>query len=73
MNIFWHDDEPVNVYAENPINKLSEEFKKNLDIVQPVLDKAFEDIQSPTTTAAVEQFINSASSSGLSTSSNVVE
>lgn len=75
VNLVWHDDETVNTYAEkdNPINKLSEEFKKNLDIVQPALDKAFTDMQSPTTTAAAEKFINSMASSSLSTSSNVVE
>lgn len=75
VNIFWPDDKPVNVYEaqNNPINKLAESFKKNLDIVQPTIDKAFADMQSPSTTAATEQFIKSISSSSLSTSSNVVE
>ena len=76
LGLIWNVEKSVNAYAdkENPINKLAESFQKNLDIVQPVLDKAFSDksIWVGTTT---EELINELSSStnSSSTTSNIVE
>ena len=70
----WYEEKPENVYAdkENPINKLAEEFQKNLDVVQPVLDKAFSD-KSVWVSTTTEELINQISSSSSSTTLNVVE
>lgn len=72
VGLVWYEEKPVNVYAdkENPINKLSEAFKKNLDIVQPTLDKAFSD-KSVWVSTTTEELINEISSSTASTSTSL--
>src|SRR6187455_1265033 len=75
VGLVWKEPVRESIFSgeNNPINKLSESFKRNLEIIQPMLDKAFGTnsvLMSSTTKSLLEDMASTTSSS--STSSNVV-
>lgn len=75
VGLFWKEEKKESPFANknNPIKELSESFKKNLEIIQPVVDRAFTDktVWVGTTT---EELLNqmSSTSASSSTSTNIV-